>query len=104
MSVEGEIDIHFELTNHGHMAATEVAQMYIRDRFGSVTRPVRELKDFTRVHLEPGETKTVHFKLRASQLAFYDREMEYSVEPGAFDLWVGGNSNAAAHLHFNITD
>lgn len=103
MPQEGSIDVYFELTNQGHVAAVEVAQLYIRDLFGSVTRPVRELKGFQRVHLQPGETKTVHFNLRADALAFYNREMKKVSEPGDFDLWVGGDSNASLHIHFSLT-
>jgi beta-glucosidase len=70
----------------------EVAQMYIRDDVSSVTRPVKELKDFARVTLEPNETKQVSFKITPEKLAFYNREMRRVVEPGTFQIMVGGNS------------
>jgi beta-glucosidase len=98
------LKIQCELTNHGHMEAVEVAQLYIRDRFASITRPVRELKGFQRIHLHPGETKTIHFELHTDDMAFYNRHMKRVTEPGDFDLWVGGDSNASLHAHFKLTN
>lgn len=98
------LKIQCELTNHGHMEAVEVAQLYIRDRFASITRPVRELKGFRRIHLHPGETKTIHFELHTDDMAFYNRHMKRVTEPGDFDLWVGCDSNASLHAHFKLTN
>ena len=67
-------------------------QLYVHDRVASVTRPIRELRGFERVTLAPGETRTVRFRLAASALAFYDREKKRVVEPGTFDVMVGGSS------------
>ena len=71
--------------------------MYIRDRVSSVTRPVKELKGFQKVWLEPGETTTVSLEITPESLAFYDVNMKYGVEPGEFEIRVG-NSSADADL------
>jgi beta-glucosidase len=84
-----------DVTNTGSRAGSETVQLYIRDRFSSVTRPLKELKGFERVWLEPGETRTVSFEIAPELLAFYDIDMNYTVEPGEFDLMVGTSSRDA---------
>ena len=74
------------------MAGEEVIQMYIRDVVSSVTRPVKELKGFKRISLEPGETKTVTLDITPEKLQFLDEHMELTVEPGIFNIMVGTNS------------
>lgn len=96
------VTVSAELTNTGAVAAAEIAQLYVRDLVGSVTRPVRELKGFKRVLLEPGETVTVTFELNADDLAFYDRDMNLSAEPGEFHAWIGGNSDTEFGTGFRI--
>lgn len=81
-----------EITNTGKVRGDEIAQMYIRDDVSSVTRPVKELKDFARVSIEPNQTKTVTFTITPAKLQFYNREMKRVVEPGTFQIMVGGNS------------
>jgi beta-glucosidase len=81
-----------DVSNVGDRAGTEVVQMYIRDRVSSVTRPVKELKGFLRVALEPGETETVELWITHNSLAFYDIDMHWVVEPGDFDIMVGSSS------------
>jgi beta-glucosidase len=66
--------------------------MYIRDRVSSVTRPIKELKAFRKVYLEPAETKNVAFEITPEQLAFYDIHMKFVVEPGEFEIMVGSSS------------
>jgi beta-glucosidase len=66
--------------------------MYIRDCISSVTRPVKELKGFKRIHLEPGQTQTVALPIEPEHLAFYDIHMNYTVEPGEFEIMVGSSS------------
>jgi len=66
--------------------------MYIHDEVSSVKRPTKELKDFARVSIEPGQTKTVTFQVTPAKLQFYNREMKRVVEPGKFQIMVGGNS------------
>ena len=87
-----ETTVTVDVKNTGKVRGDEIAQMYIRDDVGSVTRPIKELKDFTRISLEPNETKQVTFKITPSKLAFYNREMKRVVEPGTFQIMVGGNS------------
>ncbi len=98
------ITISAELTNTGEVAAVEVAQLYVRDLVGSVTRPVRELKGFKRVRLEPGKTITVDFRLHTDDLAFYGRNMQLVTEPGKFDVWIGGDSDTELRTEFRIND
>ena len=81
-----------EVTNTGTRQGDEVVQMYIRDCFSSVTRPVKELKGFQRVSLQPGETRTVALEITPDLLAFYDLNMNYIVEPGEFEIMVGNSS------------
>jgi beta-glucosidase len=90
------------LTNSGEVAGTEVVQLYIRDRFASLTRPIRELKRFERVTLEPGESRRVRFELHTDDLAFFRRNKTYGAEPGAFDLWIGGDSTTDLGTEFHI--
>ena len=86
------IEIRFDIKNTGSYEGEEIAQLYIWDRICSVTRPVKELKRFKKVGLKPGESKTVIFKLSASDLKFYNRKMEYVVEPGEFKIMIGASS------------
>ncbi|CAM3839751.1 glycoside hydrolase family 3 N-terminal domain-containing protein [Litorimonas haliclonae] len=88
----GEASVSVNVTNSGDMAGDEIVQMYIRDRISSVTRPVKELKGFERVSLQPGETKTVEFPITREALQFYNRDMNRVVEPGEFDIMVGNSS------------
>lgn len=88
----GRAQVTVNVTNTGRRAGEEVVQLYIRDVVSSVTRPVKELKDFARVSLAPGESKTVTFTVTPDKLAFYDLNMERTVEPGAFDIMVGTSS------------
>lgn len=92
MKPHEETLVTVDVKNTGKVRGEEVAQMYIRDEVSSVTRPVKELKDFTRISLEPGETRQVTFKITPQKLAFYNREMKRVVEPGTFQIMVGGNS------------
>ena len=84
--------LRVEVTNTGARAGTEVVQLYVRDRVSSVTRPVKELKAFAKVTLQPGETRTVVLALPPAAFAFYDVNMNYTVEPGEFVLLLGSSS------------
>ncbi len=86
------IRISVTVRNSGKRAGEEVAQLYVRDLVGSVTRPVRELKGFRKIMLNPGEAKTVEFILNDEDLSFYRRDMSFGSEPGDFEIMVGGNS------------
>ena len=81
-----------DVTNTGKREGTEVVQMYIRDLFSSVTRPLKELKGFKKVSLQPGETKTVALDITPESLAFYNIDMKYAVEPGEFEIMIGNSS------------
>lgn len=98
------LTVSFDLQNTGKYPATEIAQLYIQDKVASVTRPVKELKCFTRVTLQPGEQKTVSFKLPVYDLAFWNINMCKVVEPGDFGLWVAGDSQSGDELVFRIID
>ena len=83
------ITVRARVTNMGDRSGDEVVQLYVRDPEASVTRPVLELKGFARIELEPGESKVVTFQLPVGQVGFYDREMQYVVEPGVVEVFVG---------------
>ena len=88
----GSTCVLVDVTNTGQRAGTEVVQLYIRDLVSSVTRPVKELKGFVKIELQPGETRTVSLDLTPESLAFYDVNMKYVVEPGKFAILVGTSS------------
>ena len=90
--------------NRGSVEAEEVVQLYVRDLVGSVTRPVRELKGFQRVRLQPGESREVSFGLGPDDLAFYGREMKRITEAGEFHAWIGGSSAAELRTEFTLVD
>ncbi|MGF1682738.1 glycoside hydrolase family 3 N-terminal domain-containing protein [Photobacterium minamisatsumaniensis] len=95
-------DITVTLTNSGLVKATEVVQCYVRQQTASTTRPVRELKDFTRVTLLPGETAEVTLSLSAEKLSFYGLQQTFSLEPSIVDVYVGGDCNATLNASFQI--
>lgn len=80
------------LKNTGKVQGAETVQLYIRDKVGSITRPVKELKAFRKVWLKPGEEREVRFTLSEEDLKFYNAELKHVAEPGEFDLFIGGNS------------
>ncbi|MBU2675974.1 MAG: beta-glucosidase BglX [Gammaproteobacteria bacterium] len=96
------VTVSADLTNKGDVAAVEVAQLYVRDLAGNVTRPVKELKGFKRLRLEPGESVTVEFELHTDDLAFFGRNMQLMTEPGDFHAWIGGSSETALRTEFRI--
>jgi len=98
------LTVTFDLENTGKYKGTEVAQLYIQDKVGSVTRPVKELKRFTRVTLKPGEKKNVSFELPISELAFWNIDMMKVVEPGDFGLWVATDSQSGEQVFFKVVD
>ncbi|MEM7588194.1 MAG: glycoside hydrolase family 3 C-terminal domain-containing protein, partial [Acidobacteriota bacterium] len=92
IGIAGTTTLSVDVTNTGERAGDEVVQLYIRDVHSSVTRPIKELKAFERVRLEPGEKRTVSFEVGPRQLEMWDRRMERVVEPGKFQLMVGADS------------
>ncbi|MCA0979420.1 beta-glucosidase BglX [Qipengyuania flava] len=99
----GSIDVSVDVTNTGERAGDEVVQLYIHQRAGRASRPVRELKGFQRIGMQPGETKTVTFRLDETHVRYWnDAEKTWVVDPGTFDLWVGASSNASNHTTFEV--
>ncbi|MFC1839616.1 glycoside hydrolase family 3 N-terminal domain-containing protein [Thermodesulfobacteriota bacterium] len=96
------LDVSVEVTNSGDFEAEEVVQLYVRDLVGSRTRPVRELKGFRRILLKPGETKKAEFQLDTNELGFHNPAMSYVVEPGKFNIHVGGNSQSGLKESFEL--
>ncbi len=94
------LEISAEVTNTGPRAGREVVQLYVRDLVGSLTRPVRELKDFQAIELQPGETRRVTFELRPEQLAFTRADGMRGIEPGRFHVWVAPHSQAGLQGEF----
>ncbi len=92
---DGSTRVLLDVTNTGTREGTEVVQLYIRDLVSSVTRPVKELKGFRKVRLQPGETTTVALDITPDELAFYDINMKHVVEPGHFEIMVGSSSRDA---------
>ena len=100
--VEDQIAVSFTLSNTGEYRGTEVAQVYVRDLVGSLTRPVKELKAFERVELNPGESRTITLQIPVQELAFWGLDGKKKVEPGDFQLWVAGNSASGEALPFVV--
>jgi beta-glucosidase len=92
------------VSNVGKVVADEVVQLYLRDPVASVTRPVRELKGFRRIRLEPGQSMVVEFTLHTDELAFYGRDMRLLTEPGKFHAWIGGSSEASLGTQFRLIE
>jgi beta-glucosidase len=90
---DGEVTVQAEVVNVGDRAGDEVVQLYVRDEEATVARPVRELRGFQRVHLAPGERRTVAFTLHAEQFAYTGADMRRVVEPGRVSLSVGRSSD-----------
>jgi len=89
------------VTNTGNVAGKEVVQLYVRDKVGSVTRPVKELKSFRKIELKPGEKKVVRFDITVDDLKFYNYDLVHDWEPGDFDIMVGGNSRDVKSVTVN---
>lgn len=98
---EGETTVTVDVCNTGDRSGAEVVQCYVHDCVASITRPLRSLRGFQRVEIEPGEVKTVAFSIGPGDLALVDREMKWVVEPGVFEVYVGDSS--AAPLSVTLT-
>lgn len=96
------IKVSIDLKNSGNYKGAEVVQLYVQDKVGSVTRPVKELKRFKKVELAQGETKTITFEIPVSELAFWNIDMKHVVEKGDFRLWVGTNSQSGLTADFKV--
>ncbi|KFF06914.1 glycoside hydrolase family 3 N-terminal domain-containing protein [Flavobacterium reichenbachii] len=86
------IKVSFQLSNVGKAAGEEVVQLYLKDKFGSVVRPVLELRDFQKIKLNAGESKTIEFTIDKEKLSFYNNKLEWTAEPGDFEVMIGASS------------
>lgn len=102
MRMGDTLHIQAQITNVGKRPGDEVVQLYVRDVVGSVTRPIKELKGFQRISLQPGESQEVHFVLTATDLAFWNKDMQFRAEPGEFYVWVGPNSVEGLRGEFKL--
>ena len=95
------MEVKATVTNSGEVDADEIVQLYIRDRVGSITRPVKELKGYQRMTIPQGKSTQVTFNLQAADLGFFNGK-EQVIEPGEFDVWIGPNSAEGLHGEFTI--
>jgi beta-glucosidase len=102
LAAGGQLKVSVTVTNSGRRAGSEIAQLYVRDLVGSVTRPVKELKGFERVELGPGQSRDVTFTITPADLAFYTAAGRWESEPGAFKVFVGGNSRDVKEASFTL--
>jgi beta-glucosidase len=98
------LEVRVTVRNTGARAGAEVVQLYLRDDYASLTRPVQELRGFQKIHLEPGEARTVTFRLGPDELAMYDEELRRVVEPGSFTVLVGGSSANTRQTRFTVVE
>ena len=102
-TVSDTINVSIDVKNTGSVAADEVVQLYTHQRYGTASRPVRELKGFQRVALAPGESKNVRFKLGKEQLTYWNAASHgWVYDPSTYDVWVGGDSTAQLHAEFSV--
>lgn len=102
LTSNGTLNVSVTLTNTGKYDGTEVAQLYIRDLVGSITRPVKELKGFQKVFLKSGESRTINFSLTPADLAFYNNNLQLNAEAGDFKIFVGTNSESCLEGSFEL--
>ena len=100
----GSITASVTVTNNGGREGEETVQLYIRDMVGSITRPVQELKGFQKVRLAPGASRTVSFTIKESDLRFFNSELKYVSEPGAFRVMIGGSSDKVKEGEFQLVN
>jgi beta-glucosidase len=102
MKMGGDLQISADVTNTGSVKADEVVQLYTRQMAASLTRPVRELRSFQRIHLDPGQTQTVQFPLKSDDLAFYNAQGTLAAEPGDFQVWIAPDSASGIMGRFSL--
>jgi beta-glucosidase len=93
MKTNGTVTVSVDVKNTGNRRGAEVVQLYLRDDYASVTRPVKELKGFKKIWLDAGQSQTVTFTIDAEALSFYDANMKWIVEPGTFTVMTGTASD-----------
>lgn len=104
MDNNGRFNVSVDIKNTGNFDGEEIVQLYIRDIEGSVTRPLKELKDFSKVMLKKGETKTVNFSIGAEKLGYYYQDLELNAEPGEYEIMVGPNSVETKSVRVKLKD
>jgi beta-glucosidase len=92
MKSDDQIEVSVTITNRGKYEGEEIVQLYLRDVVGSIARPVEELKDFKKIKLQSGQSKTVKFVIDSEKLSFYNQQLQWVAEPGEFDLMIGASS------------
>jgi beta-glucosidase len=102
MNMNGTVTVSVDVKNTGSRRGAEVVQMYIRDDYSSVTRPVKELKGFKKIGLDPGQSQTVSFIINKEMLSFYDVNLKWIAEPGDFTIMVGTASDKTESIKFNL--
>jgi beta-glucosidase len=102
--IDGELEVSATITNTGSKEGQEVVQLYVRDLFGSTTRPIKELKGFQKIKLLPNESKTVSFNLSTKELAVLNEDFVPNIEPGKFQVWIAPNSIGGLLGEFEIID
>lgn len=102
MGRHGRIQASVTVTNTGDVAGDDVVQLYLHDPVASISQPVRRLRGFERVSLEPGESRTVRFTLDRSDVGFYDNRGRFVVEPGQIDVFAGDDSTADVTASFQV--
>jgi beta-glucosidase len=100
---QGKVTATMKVTNTGARAGDDVVQLYLHDPVASISQPVRRLRGFERVSLQPGASKTVRFTIDKSDFGFYDNQGKYVVEPGEIDLFGGDSSKASMMKSFTVT-
>jgi beta-glucosidase len=103
VSSNGSVTASVDVTNTGSRVGDEVVQLYIHDPVASISQPVRRMRGFERVTLNPGQTQTVTFTLDGSDFGFYDNSGKFVVEPGSFDVYAGNSSTADLTKSFTVT-
>lgn len=102
IGMDNELVASVTVTNTGDRAGSEVVQLYIRDLVGSVTRPVKELKGFEKIYLQPNESRTVRFTIAPEMLKFYNADLKFVAEPGDFDVMIGPDSRNVKTARFTL--
>jgi beta-glucosidase len=102
INMKDTLQVSVNITNTGQYAGEEIAQLYIRDMVASVTRPVKELKGFRKIKLQPGESKKIRFTITGNDLCFWNKNMKFVAEPGEFKVYVGTNSQDVKESEFRL--
>ncbi len=102
VGLDATLEVEATITNTGVKPGDEIVQLYVRDLVAEVTRPIKELKGFQKVSLQPGESRTVHFEIPIQRLGFHGLDMQYKVEPGDFKVWIGPNAAEGLEGSFQV--